>query len=136
MKREKKLILTLTLLLTLAAVAVAAMSETYTIDVKSKEGIGSYLVDSKGMTLYVFKMDSPGKSTCTGDCIGRWPAFYTENITVPSGLKASDFGAITREDGMKQTTYKGMPLYYFSGDRKPGDTNGQGVYNIWSAASP
>ena len=43
---------------------------------------------------------------------------------------------ITRADGKKQTTYKGLPLYYFSKDVKPGDTTGQGFKDLWSVAKP
>jgi hypothetical protein len=35
-----------------------------------------------------------------------------------------------------QVTLAGHPLYYFSGDSKAGDTNGQGKANIWHLASP
>ncbi len=119
------------------ALVVSGWGETiYTVDTKSTEGIGRHLVDSKGMTLYCSRNDSQGISTCTGECAAMWPGFYTENITVPSGLKASHFGTITRDDGKKQNTYKGMPLYYFTGDRQPGDTNGNGVHNIWFPATP
>ena len=52
------------------------------------------------------------------------------------GLSPGDFGNITREDGQKQVTYKGMPLYYFAGDKAPGDTAGQGVRDVWYAAAP
>jgi predicted lipoprotein with Yx(FWY)xxD motif len=32
-------------------------------------------------------------------------------------------------------TYGGKPLYYFAGDAKPGDTNGQGVGSMWFAVT-
>ena|ERR1700690_1976307 len=137
MKTKKNMIITSLIVLVLAYVfAASGWSQTsYAVDIKSKEGIGSYLVDAKGMTLYNFKKDSQGKSTCMGECGGMWPAFFTANITVPPGLKASDFGTITRNDGKKQTTYQGIPLYYFTDDRKPGDTHGNGVSNIWFPAT-
>ena len=34
-------------------------------------------------------------------------------------LRPIDFDTITREDGSKQLTYKGWPLYLYSGDTKP-----------------
>ena len=49
---------------------------------------------------------------------------------------AADFGTITREDGQKQTTYKGMPLYYFAGDKAAGEVKGQGVKDVWYVAAP
>jgi len=109
-----------------------------TVDVKSKEGIGKYLTDATGKTLYYFKKDTPGKSACAGPCVEKWPLFYSEKVVAPSGLDAKDFGMITRDDGKKQSTYKDMPLYYFFSDRNPGDTNGQGqgLGGNWFVAEP
>jgi predicted lipoprotein with Yx(FWY)xxD motif len=97
---------------------------------------GNYLVDSQGKTLYSFARDVAGDSKCTGGCSNIWPVFYQENIAVSSGLNSSDFGTITRDDGTKQTTYKGWPLYYFSSDANPGDIKGEGVNKIWFVAKP
>ena len=106
------------------------------IGMSGKVELGSFLVDEKGMTLYVFKKDSPGKSVCSGPCLEKWPVFLAENLQVRCGMSAKNFSTITRDDGKKQTTYKGMPLYYFYKDAKPGDVNGQGLNNVWFVASP
>ncbi len=106
------------------------------VKVASKYNLGSYLTDAKGMSLYTFKKDSPGKSACAGDCVTRWPLFYREKVGVSGDLKASDFGTITRDDGQKQTTFKGMPLYYFAMDKAPGDTTGHDVKEVWYLAKP
>jgi predicted lipoprotein with Yx(FWY)xxD motif len=113
-----------------------AFAEHHAVKVAKKEGIGNYLTDIKGMTLYTFKKDTPGKSVCEGPCVDNWPLFFREKVEAKDGLAAADFGVITRADGKKQTTYKGMPLYYFIKDAKPGDTLGQGVKDVWSAATP
>ncbi|MCX7794097.1 MAG: hypothetical protein N2257_06815 [Thermodesulfovibrionales bacterium] len=118
----------------LAIYAVSAMD--HAIKIQEKEGLGKYLTDAEGKTLYWFKKDAPGKSTCTGPCLERWPLYYRESIVPPKGLKAEDFGTITREDGKKQTTFRGYPLYYFFNDKKAGDTNGQGVNNVWFVINP
>jgi predicted lipoprotein with Yx(FWY)xxD motif len=118
-----------------AAVAGVAMADNHAIKQSEKEGIGKYLADAKGMTLYLFKKDSPGKSACMDQCVEKWPLYYRETVAAP-GLKAEDFGTITRDDGKKQTTYKKMPLYYFVGDKKSGDTTGQGVGGNWFVAAP
>jgi predicted lipoprotein with Yx(FWY)xxD motif len=97
---------------------------------------GNNIMDDKGNTLYFFTRDITGDSKCTGNCLNSWPIFYHEKISVSSGLISSDFGTITRDDGNKQTTYRGWPLYYFSSDVNPGDTKGEGVNKVWFVAKP
>ena len=116
--------------------AGTAFAEHHAVKVAQKEGIGSYLTDIKGMTLYTFKKDAPAQSACIGPCVDIWPLFYREKVDAQDGLSVGDFGTITRSDGKMQTTYKGMPLYYFSKDAKAGDTNGQGFKDLWSVAKP
>ena len=97
---------------------------------------GNHIVDGKGITLYLFTKDVLGDSKCTGVCLNAWPIFYKEKISVSSGLSPTDFGTITRDDGKKQTTFKGWPLYYYSGDVNPGDIKGEGVNKVWFIARP
>ena len=125
------------------AVAVAvllaaglAFADHHAVKVAKKDGVGSYLTDINGMTLYYFKKDTPGKSACEGPCVENWPLYFREAVAPKDGLAAGDFGTITRTDGKKQTTYKGMPLYYFAKDKKPGDTMGQGVKDVWYVVNP
>ena len=118
------------------ALAGVALADDPTIKLSEKDGVGKFLTDSQGMTLYIFKKDSPGKSVCAGPCVVKWPLYFRQMVTVPEGLHAGDFGTITREDGKQQTTYKGWPLYYFEGDKAPGDVLGQGLGNVWFVANP
>jgi len=118
------------------ALAGAALADNHAIKLSEKEGVGKFFTDSKGMTLYNFKKDSPGKSACTGPCVEKWPLYFHEMVAVPEGPKTGDFGTITREDGKKQTTYKGWPLYYYAGDKAPGDVLGQGLGNVWFVVNP
>jgi predicted lipoprotein with Yx(FWY)xxD motif len=97
---------------------------------------GSIIVDSQGNTLYFFSLDANGSSACTGNCLAVWPLSYVANPTFGTGLTDTDFSFITRSDGSKQTTYKGWPLYTYSGDTAPGKTSGDGVENIWFVAKP
>ena len=134
-----KKVFTLTVLaviITAFAASGTAFADHHAVKVAKKDGIGSYLTDIKGMTLYTFKNDSPGKSACQGPCVDNWPLFYRKKVGAMDGLAAADFGTITRADGKMQTTYKGMPLYYFIKDAKPGDTMGQGMKDLWSVAKP
>ncbi len=112
------------------------ISTAYTIAVGSKDGIGNYLVDGNGMTLYWTTRDSVGQSNISGTTLANWPVFYATNIVIPSALNGSDFGTITRPEGGNQTTYKGYPLYYFIQDKNPMDTLGQGLAGVWSVVDP
>jgi len=133
MKNIMRLIM---LFIVMALTAGVALADHHAVTVSKKEGIGSFLTDTKGMTLYWFKNDSKGVSACSGECVAKWPLYYRESVAAKDGLKAEDFGTITREDGQKQTTYKGMPLYYFIGDKAAGDTNGNGVKDVWFVVNP
>lgn len=95
---------------------------------------GSYLTDFAGMTLYIFDKDSKDTSNCSGSCITNWPA-YTSGA-VAQKMFPVNIGVITRADGTKQFTYKGMPLYYYAGDKTAGDTNGDGIGGIWHIVKP
>ena len=118
------------------ALAGVALADDHAIKLSGKDGVGKYFTDTKGMTLYIFKKDSPGKSACAGPCVEKWPLYFREKVAVPDGVLAGDFGTITREDGKRQTTFQGWPLYYFAGDKKPGDVLGQGLGDVWFVANP
>jgi predicted lipoprotein with Yx(FWY)xxD motif len=101
--------------------------------------LGTILVDSKGDTLYAFAKDGNGTSVCDGECANDWPP-----LAAPASLPASlpgvtgEVGMTTREDGTKQLTVAGHPLYRFEGDSAPGQTNGQGVVlngGVWNVVS-
>ncbi|HEX7488677.1 MAG TPA: hypothetical protein VF341_07215 [Anaeromyxobacteraceae bacterium] len=113
-----------------------ARADHHVVKVATSEKLGSYLTDAKGMTLYTFKKDTAGKSACAGDCVTKWPLYYREQVGVSGKLQAADFATITREDGQKQTTYKGLPLYYFAGDKAATETKGQGLKDVWYVAAP
>jgi len=113
-----------------------AMGMHHAIKIQEKVGIGKYLTDTEGKSLYWFKKDSLGKSACSGPCLEKWPIYYREKVAAPKGIKADDFGTLTREDGKKQTTFRGYPLYYWTNDKKAGETTGQGVNNVWYVINP
>ena len=106
------------------------------VKLSTDASLGNVLVDAEGKSLYFFSKDTKTASNCADGCLNSWPAFYTANIQVGSGLDSSDFGTITRADGAKQTTYKNWPLYYFANDNTAGDTNGDGVGGVWFIAKP
>ncbi|MCH8224793.1 MAG: hypothetical protein IIC97_02880 [Chloroflexi bacterium] len=103
----------------------------------SQEGnLGPNLVDGDGMTLYLYTRDQRNVSNCTGGCAGAWPPLITEGEpTSGEGLDEARFSTITREDGSRQVTYNGWPLYLFSGDQVAGDANGQDSGGVWFTVS-
>ena len=118
------------------AMGGSALAMDHEVKKAKKDGVGSYLTDAKGMTLYWFKKDSPAKSACAGPCVEKWPIYHRETVAAGEGTKAEDFATITRDDGKKQTTFRGYPLYYWSGDKASGDTKGQGINNVWYVIDP
>jgi predicted lipoprotein with Yx(FWY)xxD motif len=106
----------------------AAGGQTATIGVAGAGSLGKILVDSSGRTLYLFQRDSGTTSACTGPCAVAWPPLRASGKpAVGAGLSASKLGRSPRSDGKAQITYNGHPLYRFQGDKKAGDTNGQGI---------
>ncbi|HSJ84416.1 MAG TPA: hypothetical protein VLA91_11430 [Acidimicrobiia bacterium] len=96
----------------------------------SETDLGTILVDPEGFTLYVFTNDSGGTSVCNEGCIENWPA-VPGDTAIGSDLDASIFGTTTRDDGSEQLTVNDQPLYLYTPDAAPGDTNGQGVGGVW-----
>lgn len=88
------------------------------------------LTNKEGRSLYIFDKDSAGKSNCSGGCVATWPAFTVANAAAAD----ADFTIIKREDGAQQWAYKGMPMYFFAGDSKPGDMNGDNQGGVWHLA--
>jgi len=97
-------------------------------DYVAGDGNTRYFTDGAGRTIYIFKNDASGTNTFTNDDPTHnaiWPVYYFEldDAHLPSAFDKSDFGEI-EVHGMDQLTYKGWPLYYFSGDVNKGDTKG------------
>ena len=109
---------------------------TISIRIMAKEMIGEFLADGSGMSLYSYARDEKNASNCNEGCAVNWPPFYVDPVTVTEGCESSNFATITRSDGRNQTTYKGMPLYYFKNDKYPGDTFGQGIGDVWFLVTP
>jgi predicted lipoprotein with Yx(FWY)xxD motif len=97
---------------------------------------GSIFTDGNGKSLYFFAIDATGESGCSGNCAVTWPVYYAGSETAPAGIAAADLATITRADGTKQTTFKGWPMYYYAGDTKKSDLNGDGIGGTWFVAKP
>jgi len=93
--------------------------------------LGAILTTFDGYTVYTFDSDSDGTSTCTADCASTWPPLPSQGEPTGGDGVTGELAIITRDDSIPQVTYDGMPLYMFSGDPSPGDTNGDGVGGTW-----
>jgi predicted lipoprotein with Yx(FWY)xxD motif len=117
--------------------AAAQSSGPATVDVSQNATLGSFLVDSKGMTLYLYTVDTPNTSNCYSTCAVAWPPLLTSGAPIAgTGVDASMLGTTTRTDGTTQVTYNGWPLYYFQTDKVPGDTTGENVQSVWFVITP
>jgi predicted lipoprotein with Yx(FWY)xxD motif len=102
---------------------------------------GTALVDGAGRTLYLFEADSPTMSACSSTCAQVWPPLLTHGspVTVSGGAHSGLVGSVARSDGTRQVAYDGHPLYYYAGDRKSGDSHGQGLDQFgasWYVVAP
>ena len=100
----------------------------------SDSKLGKILVDGSGRSLYLFEADRGTASTCYDACATLWPPLLTTAApTAGTGAQAGLLGTTTRKDGGIEVTYHGHPLYYWAGDKKPGDVTGQGLDNYGGA---
>lgn len=99
----------------------------------ASSALGQIVVDGKGMSIYLYDKDTQnsGSSSCSGPCAAKWPAVTADSATPTVQGVTGKVGTIKGVDGKTQVTLNGWPLYYFAGDSKAGDTNGQGVGKIW-----
>jgi predicted lipoprotein with Yx(FWY)xxD motif len=103
-----------------------------------RTSLGRVLADVHGRTLYLFAKDTSDRSTCSGACATVWPPLLTGGRPVARAGAASSQLGTTRRAGF-QVTYRGHPLYHYSGDEVPGETNGQELDQFgafWYAVSP
>jgi predicted lipoprotein with Yx(FWY)xxD motif len=81
----------------------------------------SVLVDAQGLTLYHLSGEQNGKWICTSTaCLNAWHPLTSSAGGAPHSSVGS-LATVTRPGGTAQVTFKGMPLYTFLGDTKPGE---------------
>jgi predicted lipoprotein with Yx(FWY)xxD motif len=99
-----------------------------TLTVRSTK-YGRILFDGRGRALYAFTRDRRGgRSRCYGACAKAWPVYFTSGrLLADKGVRQPLIGTIPRRDGRRQVTYDGRPLYYYIGDKSPGQVLCQNV---------
>ena len=107
-------------------------------------GLGTVLVDGKGITVYMFATDVRGHpSRCYNICAVQWPpVVLPPGVSKPvagAGIHPSLLGTAPRTDGSTQLTYNGWPLYLWQADSEPGQATGQGINStggLWYVLNP
>lgn len=99
---------------------------------------GAYLTAGNGMTLYQSTKDKTNVSNCTGACAATWPPYTVSlknstSLTANPGI-AGGISTIKRADGSLQVTYRGLPLYFYSGDIQKSDTKGEAINGFTQVA--
>ncbi|OCP17689.1 MULTISPECIES: hypothetical protein [unclassified Ensifer] len=121
---------TLPLAIAISLVAGAAFAAPPVKTVETAKG--NVLAAANGMTLYTYKDDKGGVSSCYDECAKNWPPFMVEGDAAAEGA----FTIVERKDGAKQWAKDGMPLYFFIKDAKMGDITGDGLKGEWDVVKP
>ena len=121
---------------TALAVAAPSLGERSSSVTAHASRYGTILFDGRGFVLYVFTRDTRVQSKCSGACAKAWPPYLARGRPVAAkGATAKLLGTILRGDGTRQVSYAGRPLYYYVGDRTPGQILCQDVVEYGGAGS-
>jgi predicted lipoprotein with Yx(FWY)xxD motif len=119
---------------------VAAAPAPHAVVTAKGSSFGRILFDGRGFVLYRFTRDAHGRSACSGACAKAWPPYLVKTRPrAGAGLAGSRLGTTRRSDGSLQATYAGRPLYYYVGDRSPGQIRCQNVAEfggVWRVVRP
>jgi len=119
-----------------AAAGTAQSSGNTTVAMRSLGG-SAVLVGRDGKTLYTNNQDRPGRVMCTSsDCTAIWEPLTIAGMQPTAGATVTGkVASVTLPDGVRQVTWKGMPLYTFSFDNGPGQDSGNGVHDSFGGTS-
>jgi predicted lipoprotein with Yx(FWY)xxD motif len=113
-----------------------------TVKTRRINKLGVVLVNSRGLTLYMFKPDHQKRVTCKRSCAAAWPPLKVKQghrPTAGGAAKQSLLGSDKNPGGGRVVTYNRWPLYRYIGDSKPGQATGQATNlngGLWYVLSP
>lgn len=127
---------------TRAAPTATRRAKVVRITTRKLPRLGTVLVNSKGLTLYMFVPDKRRRVTCVSTCAAVWPP-----VMLPKGAKPVAAGKARQKllssdrdpAGGRVVTYHGWPLYTYVVDRKPGQATGQATNlngGLWYVLAP
>src|SRR5437588_4220664 len=83
------------------------------------------LTNAQGMTLY-YRTSDTSSSVCSGGCASAWPPLLASGSMAPtSSTSLPGTLSVGQNANGNQVEYNGHPLYTFSGDKGPGQMNGE-----------
>lgn len=114
---------------TAATGSTGALIHTATATIKGTSE--TILTNAQGMTLY-YRTSDTATSVCSGGCASFWPPLLATGASAPASSASlpGKLSVVSNANG-SQVAYNGHPLYTFSGDTKPGQTNGEGLMGVW-----
>ncbi len=132
------LAISVTALIAAGATGANAQSTKRVVKQANNAKLGkAVLTNLRGITLYTLSAETNGKFICKHSCLLDWHPLYIAAGVKPTG--PVKLGAIKRPDnGKRQVTFDGRPLYTFDEDERAGDAKGQGIKDVgtWHAATP
>lgn len=106
------------------------------IAIAARGALGTVLT-ADGQTVYLFTKDALGQSRCVDRCAQDWPPIIVTRHPDTQGDLPGRLGTTRRDDGRRQLTYNGLPLYLYIEDAPHSDdANGQDVDHEWFVVHP
>ncbi len=127
---------------TTGAATSRGQAKTVVISTRKLPKLGTVLVNSKGLTLYMFVRDKQKKVTCVSSCAAVWPPVKLPKGAKPVAkgqVKASLLSSDPNPAGGRVVTYNKWPLYTYLPDTKPGMATGQALNlngGLWYVLAP
>jgi predicted lipoprotein with Yx(FWY)xxD motif len=80
---------------------------------------GPMLYDATGQPIYLFTAERGTRPSCYDACAADWPPVLTRGEPRARGdIRDSLLGVTRRDDGSRQVTYAGHPLYFYAHEGK------------------
>jgi predicted lipoprotein with Yx(FWY)xxD motif len=90
-----------------------------TVITTASSAFGIILFDRSGQAIYLFDKEQTPAPQCYGDCAAAWPPVLTTGSPRATGAaRPTLLGTTTRDDGSRQVTYAGHPLYFYAHEGK------------------
>jgi predicted lipoprotein with Yx(FWY)xxD motif len=117
-----------------ATAATAAVVAVAMVTVKGTSE--QVLTATNGDTLYYLTKDTATNASCTGSCAGVWPPLLLASGQPTASSSLPEALSVVNGANGRQVEYDGHPVYTYSGDSGPDQSNGQGVSGVWFVVTP